>query len=154
MSPKASYGDAALIWNALCGKWIFTSAGWGRGVGRRHNLKPDLTSSSKLSRVKMFGTRWWGFTTQTRPDHRFHRELRMLHFSLTGNVTWRKGNRHCSQGDIEEIITRFTRILALPPFAEKNINNSKTNPSLCVSRIKRLSDAVCRHCMPLWQRTS
>lgn len=25
MFPKACYGDAALIWNALCGKWIYRS---------------------------------------------------------------------------------------------------------------------------------
>ena len=39
MSPKAWYGDSALIWNALCGEWICVSGDRKCGVGADHNLK-------------------------------------------------------------------------------------------------------------------
>lgn len=54
MFPKACYGDAALIWNALCGKWIYKTEEWKLGVGADHNLKPDLIGSSKSLRVWIF----------------------------------------------------------------------------------------------------
>lgn len=54
MFPKACYGDAALIWNALCGKWIYRSGERKPGVGADHNLKPDLIGSSKSQWVWIF----------------------------------------------------------------------------------------------------
>lgn len=54
MFPTACHGDAALIWNALCGKWIYSSGERKPGVDADHNLKPDLIGSSKSTRVWIF----------------------------------------------------------------------------------------------------
>lgn len=62
MFPKACYGDAALIWNALCEKWIYRSGERTPGVSADHNLKPDLIGSSKSLWV-------WIYSTDTNYSH-------------------------------------------------------------------------------------
>lgn len=74
MFPKACYGDAALIWNALCGKWIYRSGEKKPGVGADHNLKLDLIGSSKSPWVWIFRTYVqyvWGIeATAAKATHR------------------------------------------------------------------------------------
>lgn len=56
MFPKARHGDAALIWNALCGKWIYRSAVKKSGLGADNHFWFDLVRSSKPLPVWMFRT--------------------------------------------------------------------------------------------------
>lgn len=80
MFPKACYGDAALIWNALCGKWIYRSGEKMPGVGADHNLKLDLIGSSKSPCVWMFGT-----YVQSVLNHEWATEATRMH-KCTGGV--------------------------------------------------------------------
>lgn len=56
MFPKARHGDAALIWNALCGKWIYRSAVKKSGLGADNHFWFDLVRSSKPLPGWMFRT--------------------------------------------------------------------------------------------------
>lgn len=56
MFPKARHGDAALIWNALCGKWIYRSAVKKSGLGADNHFCLDLVCSSKPLPVWLFRT--------------------------------------------------------------------------------------------------
>lgn len=96
MFPKACYGDAALIWNALCGKWIYRSGEKKPGVGADHNLKLDLIGSSKSPWVWIFRTYVqyvWG--TEAAAAKATHRNMRTWGRCAGRLQKLRRMNNHC-----------------------------------------------------------